>query len=64
MFSYLEPCHFFFFWKISLGKWFFIFWTRDYFREMEIRFLAVILKRNIFWMFFLLIYGCFRCIQI
>ena len=27
-------------------------------------FLVAILKRNIFWMFFLLIYGCPRCIQV
>ena len=34
--------------KIPLGKWFFKFWSPDYFREMKIRFLAAILKRNIF----------------
>ena len=61
MFSYFEPN---FIEKIPLSKWFFKFWSRDYFREMKIRLLAVILKRNISWMFFLLIYGCFRCIRI
>ena len=37
MFSYFEPK---FHWKIQLGKWFFKFWSRDYFREMKIRFVA------------------------
>ena len=53
-----------FHWKILLGKWFFKVWSRDYFRKTNICFLAAILKRNIFLTFFLLIYGCFRCIQI
>ena len=35
-------------WKKLLGKWFFTFWSRDLFREMQIRFSAAILKRNIF----------------
>ena len=38
---------------------FFQICSRDYFRETKICFLAAILKRNIFWMFFLLIYGRF-----
>ena len=42
--SYFEPN---FIEKTPLGKWFFKFWSRDYFREMKIRFLAAILKRNI-----------------
>ena len=42
--------------KIRLGKWFFKFWSRDYFRETKIRVLAAILKRNILRMLFLLIY--------
>ena len=50
--------------KKSIGKVIFKFWSRDYFRETKILFWAAILKRNIFLMFFLLIYGCFRCIQI
>ena len=50
--------------KNSIGKVIFKFGSRDYFRETKIRFWAAILKRNIFLMFFLLIYGCFRCIQI
>ena len=50
--------------KILSEKWFFKFWSRDYFRETKIRFLAAILKRNVFLMFFLLIYGCFRRTQI
>ena len=58
MFSYFEPNF------IEKFHWFFKFWSHDYFRKMKIRFLAAILKRNIFWMFFLLIYGCVRCIHI
>ena len=62
MFSYFEPN---FIEKISSGKCFFKFWSRVYFHEIKIRFfLAAILKRNAFWIFFLLIYGCFKCIQI
>ena len=53
-----------FHWEILSGKWFFKFWSRDYFRETKIRFLAAILKRNIFLPFFLLVYSCIRCIQI
>ena len=34
--------------KNSIGKVVFQIWSRDYFREMKIRFLAAILKRNIF----------------
>ena len=34
------------------------------FRETKIHILSAILKRNIFWMFFLLMYGRFRCTQI
>ena len=45
-----------FHWKISLGKWLFKFWSRGYFGETKIHFLAAILKRNIFLMVFLLIY--------
>ena len=41
----------------------FKFWSHDYLRETKIRFLATILKQNIFWMFFLLIV-VFRYIQI
>ena len=57
MFSYFEPNFIEKFYRESV---FFKFWSRDYFRETKIRFLAAILKRNVFWMFFLLIYGCFR----
>ena len=35
---------------------YFKFWSRDCFRE-KIRFLAAIIKRNIFWLFCMLIYG-------
>ena len=52
-----------FYWNIPLEQCFFKFWSCDYFRETDIRYLANILKRNIFCMFSLLIYGCFRCIQ-
>ena len=43
MFSYFEPN----FIENSFGKvkWFFKFWSRDHFREMEIDILAAILKR-------------------
>ena len=68
MLSYFEPNN------DSTGKMFFFFfffffffckfWSGDYFRETKIRFLAAIVKRNIFVEVFLLIYGCFRCIQI
>ena len=51
MFFYFEPTGVF----QILVKW--LFWRN------EIRFWAAILKRNIFWMFFLLIYGYFRCIH-
>ena len=61
MFSYFGPD---FIQKIPLGKWFFKFWSRDYSRETKIRFLAAILKRNVFLMFCLLIYSCLRCVQI
>ena len=64
IFSYFELN----FIQSSFGKvfffFFFKFWSRDYFRETKIRFLAATLKRNISLMFFLLIYGCLRCIQI
>ena len=50
--------------KNSIGKVVFQFWSRDYFCETKIRFLAAIVKWNIFSMFFLLIYGCFRCMHI
>ena len=63
MFSYFEP-NFIETIHRESGFSFFKFWSRDYFRKTKILFLAAILKRNIFWMFFLLIYGCFRCIQI
>ena len=53
-----------FHWKIPLGKLFFKSWSCDYFCETRIHFLAAILRRNIFLMFFLLIYCCFKCIQI
>ena len=45
-------------------SFFFKFWSRDFFRKTKIRFMAAILKRNLFWSFFLLIYGCFGCIYI
>ena len=62
MFSYFER-NFSekFHWK---SVFFFKFWSRDYFRKTKIRFLASISKRNMFLMFFLQIYGCFRCIHI
>ena len=48
MFSYFEP-NFIekFHWKVA-----FQIWSRDYFCETKIHFLAAILKRNIFLMFF------------
>ena len=49
--------------KKSLGK-VFKYWSRDYFHETKIRFLAPILNRSIFLLLLLLIYGCVRCIQI
>ena len=41
MFSYFEPISLK---KILLGKWFFKFWSRDRFREMEINKLSAILN--------------------
>ena len=48
-----------FYFKNSCGKVVFQIWSRDSFRETKFCFLTVILKRNIFWSFFLLIYFFF-----
>ena len=52
-----------FYWKILSRKWFFKFWSRDEV-ETKIVFLVAILKRYFFGNFFLLIYGCIRCLQV
>ena len=61
MFSYFEPN---FIQTFHRESGFSNFGHVTFFRETKIRFLAAILKRNILWMFFFLIYGCFRCIQV
>ena len=50
--------------KNSFGKVVFQILVTCLFCETKIRFLAALLKQNIFWSFFLLIYGCFGCIHI
>ena len=43
-----------FYWKIPLGKWFFKFWSYEFFRETEIRFWLPFWNETFFWSFFLL----------
>ena len=61
MFSYFEPN---FIEKFHWEMVFQILVTWLFLRNKNFFCLAAILKRNIFLTFFLLIYGCFRCIQI
>ena len=48
-----------FHWEISLGKWFFKFWSNDSVHEIKIRILAAILKYYIYlFIFFFFVFVC------